>query len=112
MASFVTFDSFLFKTVLLRVAEDDDIVVALYNVASVVLSACLLGINDNEPSLWLTAGVVCPASIHKHNRDKSSENTDKFNSSLFVISYIFIYFILYWGGAEPLPDSTPVEVIN
>jgi len=59
MAS-VTFDSFLIEALLLKFA--DNIVLMLYNVVSVVPSACQLWADDNDPSVKLTTWVVCPAS--------------------------------------------------
>jgi len=66
MAS-VTFDSFLIEVLLLKFA--DNIVLMLYNVVSVVPSACQLWADDNDPSVKLTTWVVCPASaqnVHIH----------------------------------------------
>ena len=54
----ITFDSFLITAMLL----DDDTAVLLYNEASVVPSTCRFLTDDTDPS----AGVVCPASVHKH----------------------------------------------
>lgn len=66
MALSTTSDLFLITAMLFRLANNDDTVVALYDVASVVPSACSLLTDDNDPSLWLTTGVVCPASVHTY----------------------------------------------
>jgi len=57
----VIFDSFLIETWLLRFA-DDVTVVTLYNADSVVLPRCQL-LTDDDRSVRLTTGVVCPASV-------------------------------------------------
>jgi len=46
----------------LREFADDDTVVTLYDVDSVVLPRCQL-LTGDDPSVTLTTGVVCPASV-------------------------------------------------
>jgi len=64
MSSTIIPDSFFITALLLKF--EDDTVVMLYNDgASVVPSACRLSIEDSDPSVRLTTGVVCPASVQK-----------------------------------------------